>query len=238
MKDKIKNVIIIICLTIILVLGIYIILSQKSTTPKITEQTYKFNETSEIEILKDRLQTYNSSIKSIILYEYIHEVNINENMNLLEKESNKQIFITEYIIANEKSNNTFLTIDENNNLIEDNYPEGEAKQTFLKYADFNKYYESIFGKSFNIKDGIISNTKYDENYVYCPNFRSGLNGLYIKDISINNITYDEKTQEYTSNLTLTYSERLKAEFYKETASATLKYKKAKDQIILTSFNLK
>lgn len=147
-----------------------------------------------------------------------------DSKNLIDKESYKQQFVMEYYLSNIKKYDSFITVNQMGEIDNEVFPTEEMVISYLKYEEFNKYYNLLFGKDFNKKNKELSGyEKYDKgDYVYYSNRRPGSNGKGIISYDIDSII--KKGNEYKAIVKLEYSALLKEDVKKDTLVLNYKYK--------------
>lgn len=128
------------------------------------------------------------------------------NYDYLNSIENKQLFTMEYILSYPDNESQFVVLSAGDYKKIDVSPTDDFTLAYLDYNIFNKYYNQLFGKDFNIDKAKKGNTKYDKNYVYYDNRRPGSNGVYVSMITSDKVWY--KNGEYIANVKVTYSTRL------------------------------
>ena len=129
--------------------------------------------------------------------------NISFDKNLFDNYGYRQLFVMEYILSNEDNYDLFTVLDNNDNEIDD-MPTDDFTKAYLKYDKYNEYYKDLFGEDFDISRAKKGNTKYDKNYVYYDNRRSGSNGVYVSMIQADSIDCDVDGV-YSGTVKVTYS---------------------------------
>ena len=163
--------------------------------------------------------------------------NIFEDIDLLENEENRQLFVMEYILTYQNNYDKFIVLDSDEKVVLSNaVPTDSNTIAYLKYEDFNFYYNKLFGNDFNLSDSIKGNTLYDAKYVYYPNKRNLLDGLYVPMISALNIKYEDNY--FVADVKVYYSEMIRKIIGYEYDMATLIYSKnGNGDMLLNSFVL-
>lgn len=239
-NNKFLTTLVVIALIFILVLAVYIgagVISSDSNLDR------KFNEAKEIEFLNDNLSEVGSSLGVLVLMTGIDNSNSNrsfkleKNIDLLENEENRQLFVMEYILTYQNNYDKFIVLDSDEKVVLSNaVPTDSNTIAYLKYEDFNFYYNKLFGNDFNLSDSIKGNTLYDAKYVYYPNKRNMLDGLYVPMISALNIKYEDNY--FVADVKVYYSEMIRKIIGYEYDMATLIYSKnGNGDMLLNSFVL-
>ncbi len=239
-NNKFLTTLVVIALIFILVLAVYIgagVISSDSNLDR------KFNEDKEIEFLNDNLSEVGSSLGVLVLMTGIDNSNSNrsfkleKNIDLLENEENRQLFVMEYILTYQNNYDKFIVLDSDEKVVLSNaVPTDSNTIAYLKYEDFNFYYNKLFGNDFNLSDSIKGNTLYDAKYVYYPNKRNMLDGLYVPMISALNIKYEDNY--FVADVKVYYSEMIRKIIGYEYDMATLIYSKnGNGDMLLNSFVL-
>ncbi len=239
-NNKFLTTLVVIALIFILVLAVYIgagVISSDSNLDR------KFNEDKEIEFLNDNLSEVGSSLGVLVLMTGIDNSNSNrsfkleKNIDLLENEENRQLFVMEYILTYQNNYDKFIVLDSDEKVVLSNaVPTDSNTIAYLKYEDFNFYYNKLFGNDFNLSDSIKGNTLYDAKYVYYPNKRNLLDGLYVPMISALNIKYEDNY--FVADVKVYYSEMIRKIIGYEYDMATLIYSKnGNGDMLLNSFVL-
>ena len=239
-NNKFLTTLVVIALIFILVLALYIgagVISSDSNLDR------KFNEDKEIEFLNDNLSEVGSSLGVLVLMTGIDNSNSNrsfkleKNIDLLENEENRQLFVMEYILTYQNNYDKFIVLDSDEKVVLSNaVPTDSNTIAYLKYEDFNFYYNKLFGNDFNLSDSIKGNTLYDAKYVYYPNKRNMLDGLYVPMISALNIKYEDNY--FVADVKVYYSEMIRKIIGYEYDMATLIYSKnGNGDMLLNSFVL-
>lgn len=128
------------------------------------------------------------------------------NYDYLNSIENKQLFTMEYILSYPDNESQFVVLSAGDYKKIDVSPTDDFTIAYLDYNVFNRYYNELFGKDFNIDKAKKGNTKYDKEYVYYDNRRPGSNGVYVSMITSDKVWY--KNGEYIANVKVTYSTRL------------------------------
>lgn len=158
------------------------------------------------------------------------------NYDYLNSIENKQLFTMEYILSYPDYMDEFVVLSAGDYKKIDVSPTDDFTIAYLDYNIFNKYYNQLFGKDFNIDKAKKGNTKYDKNYVYYENRRPGSNGVYVSMITSDKVWY--KNGEYIANVKVTYSTRLADIIGVSDSTGIVTYIKNSDNaIILRSFIL-
>lgn len=158
------------------------------------------------------------------------------NYDYLNSIENKQLFTMEYILSYPDYMDEFVVLSAGDYKKIDVSPTDDFTLAYLDYNIFNKYYNQLFGKDFNIDNAKKGNTKYDKNYVYYDNRRPGSNGVYVSMITSDKVWY--KNGEYIANVKVTYSTRLADIIGVSDSTGIVTYIKNSDNaIILRSFIL-
>lgn len=158
------------------------------------------------------------------------------NYDYLNSIENKQLFTMEYILSYPDNESQFVVLSAGDYEKIDVSPTDDFTISYLDYNIFNKYYNQLFGKDFNIDKAKKGNTKYDKNYVYYDNRRPGSNGVYVSMITSDKVWY--KNGEYIANVKVTYSTRLADIIGVSDSTGIVTYIKNSDNaIILRSFIL-
>lgn len=239
-NNKFLTTLVVIALIFILVLAVYIgagVISSDSNLDR------KFNEDKEIEFLNDNLSEVGSSLGVLVLMTGIDNSNsdrsfkLEKNIDLLENEENRQLFVMEYILTYQNNYDKFIVLDSDEKVVLSNaVPTDSNTIAYLKYEDFNFYYNKLFGNDFNLSDSIKGNTLYDAKYVYYPNKRNMLDGLYVPMISALNIKYEDNY--FVADVKVYYSEMIRKIIGYEYDMATLIYSKnGNGDMLLNSFVL-
>lgn len=239
-NNKFLTTLVVIALIFILVLAVYIgagVISSDSNLDR------KFNEDKEIEFLNDNLSEVGSSLGVLVLMTGIDNSNsdrsfkLEKNIDLLENEENRQLFVMEYILTYQNNYDKFIVLDSDEKVVLSNaVPTDSNTIAYLKYEDFNFYYNKLFGNDFNLSDSIKGNTLYDAKYVYYPNKRNLLDGLYVPMISALNIKYEDNY--FVADVKVYYSEMIRKIIGYEYDMATLIYSKnGNGDMLLNSFVL-
>ena len=239
-NNKFLTTLVVIALIFILVLAVYIgagVISSDSNLDR------KFNKDKEIEFLNDNLSEVGSSLGVLVLMTGIDNSNSNrsfkleKNIDLLENEENRQLFVMEYILTYQNNYDKFIVLDSDEKVVLSNaVPTDSNTIAYLKYEDFNFYYNKLFGNDFNLSDSIKANTLYDAKYVYYPNKRNLLDGLYVPMISALNIKYEDNY--FVADVKVYYSEMIRKIIGYEYDMATLIYSKnGNGDMLLNSFVL-
>ena len=120
-------------------------------------------------------------------------------------------------------------------------PSDEYILAYYPYDLFNIEYKKYFNDNFDIDNRIKSNikTKYDndDNYIYYENKKLGLNGVGITKMEVNDISYDDKSNVYTSNVKINYTDRAKNLLNVDSHDGIIKYVRDKDNLYLVSFEV-
>ena len=239
-NNKFLTTLVVIALIFILVLAVYIgagVISSDSNLDR------KFNKDKEIEFLNDNLSEVGSSLGVLVLMTGIDNSNsdrsfkLEKNIDLLENEENRQLFVMEYILTYQNNYDKFIVLDSDEKVVLSNaVPTDSNTIAYLKYEDFNFYYNKLFGNDFNLSDSIKGNTLYDAKYVYYPNKRNLLDGLYVPMISALNIKYEDNY--FVADVKVYYSEMIRKIIGYEYDMATLIYSKnGNGDMLLNSFVL-
>ena len=239
-NNKFLTTLVVIALIFILVLAVYIgagVISSDSNLDR------KFNEDKEIEFLNDNLSEVGSSLGVLVLMTGIDNSNSNrsfkleKNIDLLENEENRQLFVMEYILTYQNNYDKFIVLDSDEKVVLSNaVPTDSNTIAYLKFEDFNFYYSKLFGNDFNLSDSIKGNTLYDAKYVYYPNKRNMLDGLYVPMMSALNIKYEDNY--FVADVKVYYSEMIRKIIGYEYDMATLIYSKnGNGDMLLNSFVL-
>lgn len=158
------------------------------------------------------------------------------NYDYLNSIENKQLFTMEYILSYPDYMDEFVVLSAGDYKKIDVSPTDDFTIAYLDYNIFNKYYNQLFGKDFNIDKAKKGNTEYDKEYVYYDNRRSGSNGVYVSMITSDKVWY--KNGEYIANVKVTYSTRLADIIGVSDSTGIVTYIKNSDNaIILRSFIL-
>lgn len=163
------------------------------------------------------------------------------NVNLLEDEEARQMFVMEYILNNPENYEKFTVLDAMTHEIIGGSPTQEFTSSYLKYDDFNLVYKSFFNADFDLSKAHTSDTFLDESgdYVYYINRRYGANGLYAEQGKATEVIYDETTNTYTASIEIVNSERLADTIGSSITNAEIIYNKDNNgNIILISFILR
>ena len=158
------------------------------------------------------------------------------NYDYLNSIENKQLFTMEYILSYPDYMDEFVVLSAGDYKKIDVSPTDDFTIAYLDYNIFNKYYNQLFGKDFNIDKAKKGNTEYDKEYVYYDNRRPGSNGVYVSMITSDKVWY--KNGEYIANVKVTYSTRLADIIGVSDSTGIVTYIKNSDNaIILRSFIL-
>lgn len=158
------------------------------------------------------------------------------NYDYLNSIENKQLFTMEYILSYPDYMDEFVVLSAGDYKKIDVSPTDDFTLAYLDYNIFNKYYNQLFGKDFNIDKAKKGNTEYDKEYVYYDNRRPGSNGVYVSMITSDKVWY--KNGEYIANVKVTYSTRLADIIGVSDSTGIVTYIKNSDNaIILRSFIL-
>lgn len=158
------------------------------------------------------------------------------NYDYLNSIENKQLFTMEYILSYPDYMDEFVVLSAGDYKKIDVSPTDDFTLAYLDYNIFNKYYNQLFGKDFNIDKAKKGNTEYDKEYVYYDNRRPGSNGVYVSMITSDKVWY--KNGEYIANVKVTYSTRLVDIIGVSDSTGIVTYIKNSDNaIILRSFIL-
>lgn len=158
------------------------------------------------------------------------------NYDYLNSIENKQLFTMEYILSYPDNESQFVVLSAGDYKKIDVSPTDDFTIAYLDYNIFNKYYNQLFGKNFNIDKAKKGNTEYDKEYVYYDNRRPGSNGVYVSMITSDKVWY--KNGEYIANVKVTYSTRLADIIGVSDSTGIVTYIKNSDNaIILRSFIL-
>ena len=169
----------------------------------------------------------------LILNSNITKIIGEDNLNSIE---NKQLFTIEYILSYPDNESQFVVLSAGDYKKIDVSPTDDFTIAYLDYNVFNRYYNELFGKDFNIDKAKKGNTKYDKEYVYYDNRRPGSNGVYVSMITSDKVWY--KNGEYIANVKVTYSTRLADIIGVSDSTGIVTYIKNSDNaIILRSFIL-
>lgn len=164
----------------------------------------------------------------------MNKYDVSKNENLLENIKYKQQFTMEYFIRNDRNFDKFLLVNQEGNEDEDSFVTEEMTVAYLKYEDFNKTYNKLFGKDFDMNNREYSYFKTwdDKGYVYYSNRRAGSNGLFIISYDIENIL---KTGDvYKSKIILNYNDNLKEKL--NSNNMLLEYSYIDNNIIIKSIS--
>lgn len=241
---------------IILVIGIilgggYLIYNNILLGDNLNIKNYNddFEQQEEEKFLKNELDSISSSLGFLVIISSVDNYNDGgayepeKDQNLLEDNNNKQLFVMEQIVSNTDNYKNFIVLDlEGKALEEENiYPTDQFSIAYYPYELFSKEYNKYFNESFDIENRKKSNinTKYDndKNYIFYENKRPGLNGMGVKNIEINSISYDNKNKKYKANLKLNYTERTLSILKSNNDNAQLTYTKNNENINLLSFEI-
>ena len=199
-----------------------------------------FNHDEEVNLLDSKLKEVGSSLGWMAISSSFDNqgsdsmLSPKRGVNLLEKESDKQLFTMEYILTFKDNYDKFVVLSGfTNEVVEDEDPVADATIAYIEYDEFNKYYKSLFGKDFDNSKAMKGNTSYDKDYVYYFNRKSGANGLYVPSIKVVDVSYDKG--EYSSSVKLIYSTTLAERIGKVEDNATIKYTKNKDNDIIINY---
>lgn len=158
------------------------------------------------------------------------------NYDYLNSIENKQLFTMEYVLSYPDNESQFVVLSAGDYKKIDVSPTDDFTIAYLDYNIFNKYYNQLFGKDFNIDKAKKGNTEYDKEYVYYDNRRPGSNGVYVSMITSDKVWY--KNGEYIANVKVTYSTRLADIIGVSDSTSIVTYIKNSDNaIILRSFIL-
>lgn len=158
------------------------------------------------------------------------------NYDYLNSIENKQLFTMEYILSYPDYMDEFVVLSAGDYKKIDVSPTDDFTLAYLDYNIFNKCYNQLFGKDFNIDKAKKGNTEYDKEYVYYDNRRPGSNGVYVSMITSDKVWY--KNGEYIANVKVTYSTRLADIIGVSDSTGIVTYIKNSDNaIILRSFIL-
>lgn len=158
------------------------------------------------------------------------------NYDYLNSIENKQLFTMEYILSYPDYMDEFVVLSAGDYKKIDVSPTDDFTIAYLDYNVFNRYYNELFGKDFNIDKAKKGNTEYDKEYVYYDNRRPGSNGVYVSMITSDKVWY--KNGEYIANVKVTYSTRLADIIGVSDSTGIVTYIKNSDNaIILRSFIL-
>lgn len=158
------------------------------------------------------------------------------NYDYLNSIENKQLFTMEYILSYPDNESQFVVLSAGDYEKIDVSPTDDFTIAYLDYNVFNRYYNELFGKNFNIDKAKKGNTKYDKDYVYYDNRRPGSNGVYVSMITSDKVWY--KNGGYIANVKVTYSTRLADIIGVSDSTGIVTYIKNSDNaIILRSFIL-
>lgn len=225
--------------TICFMIAIYIIYDKYFAKDIIN---VNFNSTEEINVLNDKLSEIGSSLGWIVIVDGINnqdntgKYNVSYGENLLDNYNYKQLFTMEYILSYSSNYDKFIVLDMTGNKIDD-LPTSDFTTAYIKFEDFNYYYELLFGEKFDNDRAMKGNTSYDGTYVYYDNRRAGSNGVYVSMIQANSVLY--KDGEYSSDVTITYSTKASELVGVTQDTATIKYSKdINGNILFESFTLK
>lgn len=244
-KSNIGVILVLVLIILLALLGVYFI---KSKPMPINEEKNNQVVTEEEIALLDN---YLSSVKvglsittilsAVDVYNSGGAYSVKKDVNLLESEKAKQIFTMELIVRDVDNYNNFIIL---NSLGEEDDdatdPTDDAVQAYYPYQLFQTEYNKYFLGEFNLEKRELSNfnTKYDDNedYIYYPNRRAGLNGMSIDSIIIKDVNVNSNI--YTANVVLNYTKNLSNILGIESENASVSYKKVDNSIKIVSFSLK
>lgn len=221
--------------------------TESRTNNEVNGDHNAFDKASEIEFISTELQVVIDELSWIgIVRSFPNQkgdgtMTLETNINLLDDEQSRQLFIMEYILRDKENYKKFIVLDGETDEVSDNSPTEEFTNAYLAYDDFNSVYKTFFGIDFDLSKALKSNKSFDENddYVYYPNRRYGANGLHVDSIKASEVIYDESTNTYTASIELYNSERLSSTIGSNITNAELMYTKDNNgNIILMSFILR
>ena len=190
------------------------------------------------EKLSDFLEDINRPLTMLIISNSIdneferESSDLTKSKNLFDNVKYKQQFTMEYYLQKTKNYDDFITVNQLGEKDDEGYVTDEMAVSYLKYDEFNKYYNKLFGSNFNKNNREYSPFRAWDNkdYVYYSNRRSGSNGLFIVSTDIDAIL---KTGNiYKAKVTLDYNDALKSKI--STNTMTLEYKYKNNDIVITS----
>lgn len=237
-NNKIWKMLIIIVFIVVLILGFYIGYNVFFLDD---ENILMIDE--EREILNNKLSEIGSPLGLMILVDGIDSwgnvknFELRKNINLIEDEENRQLFVMEYILTYQDNYNKFIILDRiQKNILDDISPTDDDVLAYLGYDDFNNYYKDLFGHDFDIINSKKGGTLYDNKYIYYDNRRSLLNGLYVPMMMVREIKYENGC--FVADIDVQYSEMARKILGYDSDSATIIYNRnSDDNIILKSLIL-
>lgn len=207
-----------------------------------------FDAISEKESFNNDLESIEKNLGLLVILNSVHNYNDggkyepDKGKNLIGDVSDKQLFVMEQILLNTSNYSKFVILDtEGKEEISGVTPSDEYILAYYPYDLFNIEYKKYFNDNFDIDNRIKSNinTKYDndDNYIYYENKKLGLNGVGITKMEVNDISYDDKSNVYTSNVKINYTDRAKNLLNVDSHDGIIKYVRDKDNLYLVSFEV-
>lgn len=248
MEKKNNKLVIILMGVIIVVLGVlcYLFATGKIELSTKTENTVKEENNNKEEKEQDEINIddFINNYSSVLGWNYIISKRMEKNGqidskgDILASSGNRQLLVGEYIASNPENESKFIVFSAvDGSKIESNNLHDEITIAFYPYEDFNIEYKKIFGKDFDIS--MQERAKMDEElvdynkYVYYLNYRSGSNGINLKEMN----TYENNCSDNTCSVKvkMKFSDRFIEEFGFETSDALITYHIQNGSIALDSF---
>lgn len=238
-ENGVIRAVIILLVVIVLGLGIYIGISVYQDRNSDNDKVL-INEDEEISILDDKLSEISSPLGMMIFSTAIDNgkdgdyYRVSSGVNLLDDIKNRQLFVMEYILTYKNNYDKFIVLGEPSlEVVEEGTPTDDMTMAYLKYDDFNVYYKELFDEDFDVSKAQKGNTSYDDDYVYYFNRRSGLNGVYVPEMTGNSVKYEDG--RYVASIKIVYSTRAVNFLGKTEDKGELEYIKNSDgEVILKS----
>lgn len=249
-KSNMGVMVIAISIVLLGILGYYLLKENKlnQNANQGNDTNLKFNEVEEKEKLDQNIKEIDNGLGLIAILTSIDKYNAGgdyitkKNINLLQDTKDKQLFVMEQLVSNQDNYQDFIILNMNNEVEKEKIsPTTDATTAYYPYDLFEKEYNKYFDDKFDLNKRKVSNleTIYDndQNYIYYENRRAGINGLSLKEITIEKITKTSSNQ-YKANITLHYNQRLSELLGVNDEKGELVYTKNNDNIKLISFLLK
>ncbi len=232
-------------LAIFVIIVIMIVAGSMELKDVRTKQENQFDEITEVNVLLDDMGMDNVDIllvlNSIDNFYKNGKYEIDRDVNILDKVSNRQLLIMENIISDGDILSFVVLGSDGKTVLSSSDVTGDATYAYYPYDKFNVEYKKLFGEDFDRRKAKTSgnDNEYDNNsdYVYYENRRSGANGLS-GDVVIDKIGYDSDGDCLKAEMTVNYSARMSDNLGYSSDDMVLEYKKDKDNRVIKSLVVK
>lgn len=252
MKKKKTNSMGVLGIAIVIILlgvvGVYLLRDKNVSFNQGENTDTTFDSVAERDSFNQDLKEIESSLGFIAILTSIDKYNAGgdyvtkKDVNLLEDNKEKQLFVMEQIVRNTENDKNFVILNMNGEVDKEiTTPTTEGSIAYYPASLFESVYHKYFEGNFSIEQREVSSyqNKYDQdsNYVYYNNRRAGMNGLTVSSITVEKV---EKSSDgmYLAHITLHYSSRAVELLSVDSDTAELVYQRDEDGIKIQSYMIK